>query len=142
MKLDRVFGVAACLIVALGLILAFLVIGPPSHARLVALDQKRATDLYEIASALHDRYGGTTDALPKRLPSDVQGYDPVTRRAYEYQKVDARNYTLCARFALPAENDTISSQWPLPQRWPHRAGPTCYRFNVAASRVAPTVIRQ
>ncbi len=142
MKLDRVFGAAACVIVALGLILAFLVIGPPSHARPVALDQQRITDLDNIASGMHDRFGGTTDGLPKRLPKNLEAYDPVTRRPYEFQRVDARHYRLCARFALAAESETIEQQPPSPQSWAHRAGRTCYTFNVSASGVAPSIVRQ
>ena len=142
MKLERVFGVAACVIVALGLVLAFLVIGPPSHARLVALDQQRITDLDNIASGLHDRFGEVTGGLPRRLPSNLQTRDPATGRPYEFQKIDAKNYKLCARFALATEGETIERRWPSPQNWPHGAGLTCYKFNVSAPGVAPTVIRQ
>ncbi len=142
MKLERLFGVAACVIVALGLVLAFLVIGPPGHARLVALDQQRITDLDNIATEMHDRFGGTTGGLPNRLPHSLEANDPATRRPYEFRKIDAKNYMLCARFSLAAESEAIEQQSPFPRNWPHGAGRTCYTFNVSASGVAPTVIRQ
>ncbi len=138
MKLDRIFGVAACIIVALGLVLAFLVIGPPGHARLVALDQQRGRDLFYIASGIHARFG-ETGGLPKGLPSDLERRDPVTLRPYEFQRIDAKNYKLCARFSLAAENEALEPSWP-GQSWPHGAGRTCYQFNVAASEVAPRLI--
>ena len=140
-KLDRLFGVAACVIVALGLVLAFRVIGPPSHARLIALDQQRVSDIESIASRVHDRFGQTTGGLPRRLPSDLQARDPVTRRGYTFQRIDAKSYMLCARFALAAESENVE-QWPSPQNWPHDAGLTCYKFNVSAPGVVPTIIRQ
>jgi hypothetical protein len=141
-KLDRLFGVAACVVVALGLVLAFLVIGPPSHARLVALDQQRITDLDNIATGMHDRFGGTTGGIPKRLPNGLQMRDPATGRPYEFQKIGAKNYMLCARFSLAAESEAIEQQSPFPRNWPHGAGRTCYTFNVSASGVSPTVTRQ
>jgi hypothetical protein len=137
-KLDRLFGVAVCVIVALGLVLAFLVIGPPSHARLVSLDQQRVRDLENIASRMHERFGDTTDSLPKVLPSDLTGRDPVTGRGYEFQIIDARHYALCAHFVLAADPERISSSLPL--NWPHGPGRTCYEFNVSADDVAPRVI--
>jgi len=139
-KLDRLFGVAACVVVALGLALAFLVIGPPSHARLVALDQQRVSDLDNVASRMHDRFADGAGGLPNRLPSDLEAKDPVTRLPYEFRKIGAKNYALCARFSLAAENDGEQS-WH-GQHWPHGAGRTCYQFNVLASDVAPTVVRQ
>ena len=139
MKLDRLFGVAACVIVALGLVLAFRVIGPPSHARLIALDQQRISDLESIASRVHDRFGQTTRGLPERLPSDLQARDPVTRREYTFQRIDAKSYMLCARFALAAESENVERSSST-QKWPHGAGLTCYKFNVSSSVVAPRVI--
>jgi hypothetical protein len=139
-KIDRLFGVAACVIVALGLVLAFLLIGPPSHARLVALDQQRTSDLDNMASRIRDRFGTAAAGLPKRLPSDLQTKDPVTRVPYEFRKIDAKNYMLCARFALPAESEIIEQRWRSAQNWPHGAGRTCYEFNVAAPGVSPRVI--
>ncbi len=138
MKLDRIFGVAACVIVALGLVLAFLVIGPPSHARLIALDQQRITDLDNIASGMHNRFGDTTDSLPKVLPGDLAERDPATGRGYEFQRIDARHYALCAHFALAADPERISSSRPF--NWPHGPGRTCYAFNVSVNDVAPRVI--
>ena len=138
MKLDRLFGVAACVFVALGLVLAFLLIGPPSHARLVALDQQRIRDLDRIASELHDRFGDAA-GVPKRLPIDLQTKDPVSRRPYEFQKIDAKHYVLCARFSLAAENEESEQSWP-GQNWPHGAGRTCYEFNVTVRGVAPRLV--
>jgi len=138
-KLDRIFGIVACVVVVVGLVLAFLVIGPPGHARQIALDRQRASDLETIASGMHGRFGETTERLPKLLPSDLLERDPVTGRIYEFQRIDAKRYTLCARFALAAENRDIADS-PLPLKWPHGAGRTCYEFNVSASEVAPRVL--
>ncbi len=140
MKLDRAFGIAACVVVVGGLVLAFLVIGSPGHARLIALDQQRVRDLDTIASGLRDRFGGTTDGLPKLLPGDLTARDPVTGRRYEFQKIDAKHYTLCARFALAAESADMAESSPW-LKWPHGAGRTCYELNVSASMVGPRVIK-
>lgn len=141
MKLERVFVVAACVVVALGLVLAFLVIGPPSHARLVALDQQRVRDLDNIVSRMHDRFGEGVGRLPQRLPTNLQARDPVTRRSYEYERLNAKNYTLCAWFALPAEGDGNEGAVGR-ENWPHGAGRTCYELNVSTAEVAPTAVRE
>jgi len=138
-KFDRLFGVAACVIVALGLLLAFLVIGPPSHARLAALDQQRVSDLESIAAEVHVRFATAAGGLPQRLPNDLEKKDPETRRDYTFRRIDAKSYVLCARFALAAESDDVE-QSSSPQKWPHGAGRTCYQFNVSVSEVAPRMI--
>jgi hypothetical protein len=139
-KFDRIFGVAACIVVAVGLVLAFLVIGPPGHARLIALDRQRVRDLETIASGMHGRFGETTERLPKLLPSALAERDPVTGRVYEFQKINSKRYALCARFALAAESEDIADS-PPPRNWPHGAGRTCYEFNVSASEVSPRAMR-
>lgn len=137
MKIDRLFGVAACVVVALGLVLAFLLIGPPSHARLIALDQRRVSDLYNIASTLRNRFA-EANGLPKTLPIDLKERDPVTGLRYEFHRIDAKHYALCAGFALPAESESAEDSWP-PLNWPHGAGRTCYDFNVSSAEIAPRV---
>lgn len=140
MKLDRILGIAACVVVVVGLVLAFLVIGPPGHARLIAFDSQRVRNLETIASGMHGRFGETTDGLPKLLPSDIAERDPVTGRGYEFQRIDSKHYVLCARFALAAESEDTADSSP-PLNWPHGAGRTCYEFNVSASEVSPRAMK-
>jgi hypothetical protein len=136
-KIDRFFGGAACVIVATGLVLAFLVIGPPGHARLIALDRQRVSDLDGTASKMHNLFG-EANRLPKNLPADLKKRDPVTGLRYEFQRIDARHYALCAPFALPAESESGDNSWR--PNWPHGAGLTCYEFDVSAWPVAPRLV--
>jgi hypothetical protein len=101
MKVDRIFTIAACGVALAGVVLAFVVIGSPSHARLVALDTQRVDDLRSMATKMHERYA--TTSLPPRLPNDLGMRDPATNRPYVFRRVDRSNYELCATFSVASE---------------------------------------
>jgi hypothetical protein len=139
MRLDRIFVFLAVALVLSGLVLAFRVIGTPSHARFVAIDERRVRDLQWIAGGLHERYGaGAT--LPARLPEAVQKSDPATRVPYEFTRLSASEYRLCATFASrsdPEENSGYDAAPPYRLNWRHGAGRTCYKLDVKNGAVDP-----
>lgn len=125
MTFQRIAAVAACTIVAIGVVLAFGVIGTPSHQRLLALDQRRTTDLYDIAQTIGN-------PAPIRLAdihmdNGIDIRDPVTHKPYEYHRKNARRYELCATFALPSDPDANRYYG---RNWKHPAGHSCRWFNV------------
>lgn len=133
MKLAHVFAVATALLVIAGLVLGFTTIGPPSHAREVALDQKRVDDLQDVAGRLRTRYRDTGQ-LPITLPSDfVRTHDPITNQAYPYKKIDASHFMLCATFAAPSESEAYPGNW----FWSHGAGQKCYTLDQSTEPVLP-----
>jgi hypothetical protein len=128
---------AAIAVVVGGLIWAFVTIGTPGHARLAALDRIRIANLYEIARALHDRFG-TSNGLPAALPSDLKPTDfgaagtrgnfendPASGAQYEYRRIDRSMYRLCATFAL-----SYRPMRPADRGWKHPSGHTCFEFDV------------
>jgi type II secretory pathway pseudopilin PulG len=124
MKLQHVVAAAVCLLVIVGLVAGFTVVGPPSHARDVALDRKRADDLQDLAGRLRTRYRDTGE-LPASLPADwVRGRDPATNRPYAYRRIDRSHFVLCATFSAPSENDGIGTSL-----WSHGAGQKCYTLD-------------
>lgn len=139
MSFNRLFVAATFAIVIAGVAAAFTFLGTPSYERLVALDEVRVTDLQRIASLLHDKY--QTGNLPDRLSEGMMLKDPVTKRAYQYRRVDGKHYVLCAVFAA-AESPDRGQQYPpgaqwLPRDWPHSAGRACYELDVTASPPEP-----
>jgi type II secretory pathway pseudopilin PulG len=128
MKLAHIFAVTVAVLVIAGLVLGFTAIGPPSHAREVALDQKRVDDLQDIAARLRARYRYEGE-FPATLPSDwVRVNDPVTKRPYVYRRVDQAHFILCATFTAPSENDINAGT----SFWRHGAGQKCYTLDVRA----------
>lgn len=139
MSFNRLFVAATFAIVFAGVAAAFTFLGTPSYERLVALDDARVTDLERIAALLHDTYPNGN--LPYRLSEGMTLKDPVTKRAYQYRRVDRKRYVLCAVFAA-AESSDRGQQYPpgaqwLPRDWPHGAGRACYELDVTASPPEP-----
>jgi hypothetical protein len=136
---NRLFGVAAFGTVLAGVALAFTFLGTPAHQRLVALDDVRVSNLQRTASLLHDRY--PSGGLPARLPEDLALKDPATKQNYEYRRVDAKRYVICAAFATNETSDRgqvypAGAQW-FARDWKHGAGRACYQLDVTASPPAP-----
>lgn len=144
MTVRRILPFVAVAVVAGGLVWAFVSIGTPAHARLAALDRIRTANLYEIALAMHDRFGKGT-ALPATLPFDLKpsefgtvgtrgnfADDPESGAAYEYRRIDGSTYRLCATFALPHRPVR-----PADRRWSHPSGHTCFEFDVRKSTIDP-----
>jgi len=142
----RILPFAAIAVVAAGLVWAFVTIGSPSHARLAALDRIRIANLYEIALAMHGRFGAS-DALPATLPSDLKPTDiraagtrgsfvndPASGAPYEYRRIDRSMYRLCATFAL-----SYRPMRPADRGWGHPSGRACFEFDVRKSAIDPDV---
>lgn len=139
MNFNRLFVAATFAIVFAGVAAAFTFLGTPSYERLVALDDARVNDLQRIASLLHDKYPNGN--LPDRLSKGMTLKDPVTKRIYQYRRVDRQHYVLCAVFATSEPSDRgrrypPGAQW-LPRDWPHGAGRACYELDVRASPPEP-----
>lgn len=131
--LPHAVAAAVALLVIAGMVLGFMTIGPPNHARDVAIDQKRVDDLQDIAGRLRTRYRDTGD-LPTTLPSNfARSHDPVTNQPYTYRKVDPSHFMLCATFTTASENDdSIGTTF-----WKHGAGSKCYTLDQSSEPILP-----
>jgi hypothetical protein len=145
---QRALGVAACALVAAGIVAAFFAIGSPSRARVAALDRVRLGDLYGIADALHDRFGRNAE-LPATLPSDLSGSDggrseigrnplkdPTTGTPYAYRRLNRERYQLCAKFTLPLKSGEAGGKLQA-SSWKHAAGTACFAFDVRKAVIEP-----
>jgi hypothetical protein len=142
MKFERFFGFAAVVLVAVGLALAFLFLGTPGNARVVALDHKRVDDLQQMAVDLHDRYGYSGGVLPATLPAAVAKNDPATNTPYEFRRLNGKTYVLCATFGGNASEDDGEDQGLSYRRdWKHGPGRTCYKVNVARGAIDPQRVK-
>jgi hypothetical protein len=135
---QRGLTIAAIILVAAGVIAAFLTIGPPQEARKRSLDQLRIGDLYRIADHFRDE-AVRGRAMPAALPSSIDApydrsddrpvtVDPQTRITYAYHRLDRQRYRLCARFdtstMAKAQDDSSAVRF-----WAHPAGLTCFSFD-------------
>lgn len=138
MNLERIFTAGAFVLVGAALVLGFLFIGTPGHARQLAMDRKRLEDLHDIALAVRRNYGPRSP-LPRRMPAGVKAIDPFTQRPYEYAKLDAQDFDLCAVFSAPApavDDDRPPQLWA--GDWSHPAGRVCFTFDVTDESETPS----
>lgn len=126
MTAERVFGVAAIVLVGAGVVLAFTLMGSPGHARAVAIDRRRIEDLARIAGIV-DARAREAGAVPKALPRDIDATDPQTGKPYGYRRIDTDRYELCATFSLAGRVDRERyDYYARSRRWQHRAGHVCF----------------
>jgi hypothetical protein len=131
-NLQRAVAFFTIIIVILVVAAALMVLGPPSRQRAEALDRQRAADLRHVAEDLADRYAATKQPVPDRLTDPKR--DPVSGRPYDYRRVDATQYELCATF----DRRSVKSDDPVLDDgafWRHPAGRACYEFD--ARRAVP-----
>ena len=128
---ERIAAIVTCAIVAVGVVLAFAVIGPPGHARLVAFDQRRVRDLDDIVNTISNDAGNTASRAPQHLSAltwlsmtNTSTHDPVTGKPYVYRVLGPRRYWLCATFALADEGNDNAGAFDN-----HPAGRVCRNFH-------------
>lgn len=129
MSVNRVFTGVVFVVVIGAVVAGFLAIGSPSHAREQALDQRRTTDIGAIASQLK----GSPGAPAQLAPDLYRPRDPESRKPYVYVKESAKQYRLCATFALASNHEDAP--------WQHPAGPACFRFTTAQDAPAGPAFR-
>lgn len=129
------------LVAAIGAAIAagLVFVGSPGEARLQKIDQRRATDLGQIAASI-DAYWNTNRRLPATLDESARGglgsvpRDPVTNEPYAYRVVDERHYEICASFDRPS--DEVPSMNALPF-WSHTSGHQCFTLEVRTTSPGP-----
>ncbi len=121
------FGMATAVAVLGGVALAFSVIGSPAHERALALDRKRVADLQKLEARVDQAYWAKE--LPAVSP-DSTLRDPLTAKPYEYRRLDAMHYQLCATFQLASDKPEGDID-PFASNWSHRAGRSCYRLGAS-----------
>lgn len=144
-KHAKKFAVVCALVVLVGVVGAFFIVGSPKSARLAQFDQQKINDLQNIQWQVVN-YWQRKGQMPKIL-SDLQdsisGYavptDPATNQPYEYILEDAASlkFQLCASFNLPSDQQVPKplSAYPvrdgeMSQNWEHAAGRVCFERQI------------
>jgi type II secretory pathway pseudopilin PulG len=134
----KAIGRAAAGAVVAVLIAALVQAGSPGTARMHAADEQRVQALQTIASAIqsyraiHHRLPESLEQLREQPNIYIQSIiDPRTEEPYDYRRLDAKNYELCATF----DTDTsapVAGRTRFGNQWNHPAGRHC--FNLAAQK--------
>ncbi len=145
-KARKMWAVIVGIIIAISIILGFSVLGSPQTQRLIRYDNQKVSDLNEIQWQVIS-YWQMNGTIPVSL-SDIkssQQYviiptDPQSKTTYEYRKMDAMTFELCAEFNK--ENMANQNQYGYEvapvgvgfgkmdviqnNNWNHKAGRQCF----------------
>lgn len=120
------------------LVLGVVVNGSPTSARAARFDQMRLNDLQQMQYSVVN-YFQMKQALPNTL-SELNGtfVDPETKQAtYEYRKIDATKFELCAVFGSSTETSTTPKQAMFGVEgikngsdWEHAKGRDCFEREI------------
>ncbi|NEP18495.1 MAG: hypothetical protein F6J97_16600 [Leptolyngbya sp. SIO4C1] len=129
---EKAFATVATLAVVSGIVAGFWILGTPGRQRAIASDRQRLSDLQSIAQELHWRAEEQSDfTLPDNLDSIQQRRDPITDRPYEYMRLSAQIYELCATFETDSSTYPLRNRNPEAEQWEHPMGRHCFELDVA-----------
>jgi len=127
-----ILAVALATVVLAVIVIAIVLLDSPAQERLGRLDDRRVSDLREIAYAV-DAYWTREGTLPssleelgneERIVHELA--DPETGDPYEYRIIGDNVYELCAVFA--SEMDAGERDVPFGYVWFHGPGRQCFQL--------------
>ena len=133
-KLGRWLAIAGGLVVAGAVIGAIAVMGTPGAQRLQRIDERRIEDLGTLVDAVRayaKEHGGMPAdlaTLAREPGANLPVADPETQAPYDYARVDAERFRVCAVF----DTDTSKTRTWGPygrwtdMNWRHAAGRQCF----------------
>ena len=142
-KLAKYFALVSAIIILVGAIGAFFIVGSPATARLMQFDQQKVSDLQNIQMQIVN-FWQRKEVLPDSLSDlndPISGFkipvDPQSSVNYEYIIKDVANlsFELCATFNKPSsKNNEIQPMYIIQegigQNWDHQAGRVCFERTI------------
>ncbi len=141
----KYFAWVTTVIILVGIVGAFFIVGSPMQARLIQFDQQRANDLGSIQSQIVN-YWQRKGQMPNNLTDlndSISGYhapnDPQTGAPYQYVLKDPKELTfqLCANFSTNNNDQSVTGPKAMPvyppgsfQSWTHPTGIFCFDRNI------------
>ena len=146
-KSAKYYAWISVVIVLIGVVSAFFIVGSPATARLMQFDQQKVSDLQNIQYQIVN-YWQRKESLPSSLSvlnDPISEFkvpvDPQTNQPYEYNIIDAANlsFELCATFNK--EGTDLYGQAPslvynyaptkgYMENWQHAAGRVCFERTI------------
>lgn len=114
---------------------AVWVMGGPNMQRVRRMDERRASDLRDVQSAI-EQYHRDNDRLPPDLTTlasqpgvTLPVADPLTQQRYTYEVQAPDRYILCATFVTDTSRDGQHVHG-LQREWAHGVGHTCFERRI------------
>ena len=126
MNVRKLAFVGVVVLVAAAVVAGLVISGSPAEQRRLRADERRVSDLQQLARAIQSYYMETT-SLPDGLDALVNGWissglprDPESEAGYDYEITGDRTFRLCAEFARESRSGTAG------EFWLHAEGRHCY----------------
>jgi hypothetical protein len=128
---DRLAATVATLTVVAAVAAGVYLLNSPSEERALRLDERRVSDLSDIADAVdlywrrHGRLPASLDELRQEPTGVANWYAPPPGPPYEYRPLVEKSYEVCATF----ERDSAAGHrgGVSGDVWAHRAGRQCFK---------------
>jgi hypothetical protein len=132
-RLGKWLAIAGTLLALVAIVWGIRTMGLPTQQRQVRIDERRVRDLVDLQRAVR-AYAQEHDTLPRDLSevaaepgSRVPTNDPETNVPYEYARIDADSFQLCAVFATDTARLPGEGYAAYDEEWEHGAGRQCFR---------------
>jgi len=131
----RTFFIGTLIITVGALVFSFFFVETPKEARARKHDSIILDHFTQLDSAVNTFYT-KTDRLPNSLEEALTESpylnlatfkDPNSGKGYEYKKIDASTYELCAEFMTDNRNPENQRTYAYADRWPHESGYRCLK---------------
>jgi hypothetical protein len=129
MKTTNIIAIVSSVTVVAAVLAGLYLVGSPGEQRLLRLDERRISDMRELAWSIKG-YWEQSRRLPPELAALVDGQrvrsvpvDPQTGLAYTYETVDRDSYRLCAEFSKASLTAATRDFWA------HQAGAQCFELD-------------
>ncbi len=137
----KIWRAFALVLVIGSIVLGFAVLGSPFTQRQYKYDQQKVSDLQNLNSQIQSYYS-VNSKLPENLDQIkemayyVSFNDTQTGTPYEYSKVSATSYSLCAVFNKDSKEANDSRAYPYygEVNWTHPAGKHCFTQKINPER--------
>lgn len=141
--------IAALVITVGSLVASFFFVESPAAARARRHDNDGVLNRFTQIDGTINTYYTNKKSVPENLgqlsdenlflPADTLK-DPTTGRSFEYKKIDAMTYQLCAEFNTSNKEQSPDGYYNYSDRWAHDAGYQCLKQKV--SIIANDVMQQ
>lgn len=144
----RILGWVGCALALAAIGIGIAVSGSPEQVRMQRMDERRTSDLQQIAWMLQEQVNAG-HGLPLTLAEPSVSTDPWTGVPYEYRRLDDRSFELCATFstasippahavAKPYRTSPVGALGVSPDFSTHAVGRTCFiTTTIAPQRLMP-----
>lgn len=141
----------AGLVITIGsLAAAFFFVESPAEARARRHDNEGVLNRFTQIDGTINTYYANKKTVPEKLSqlADENLYltddtlkDPATGRAFDYKKIDANTYQLCAEFNTSNKAKSSDGYYDYSDRWAHDAGYQCLKQKVSVLPNDPAAVK-